>query len=413
VTLRVGIVSLPLSGSWDERSVIVRRLAGALACAADVELLIPGVRTSTHRDGAMVVREFAAVPAQPERRHALMELLFGPGEARNSIRCRCTEQVMAGAVDVFPRPLQEELVNVGGGRSPGLLEHLLATAYDVVVLCDVAAASTRDAVAVLPDRTPVILVPMASADPLLSLTIHDDVYAQTDAVLVVTEEERARVAGRAGAAASAVDIRFVLRVHDLVWRNEPLGYDDTPTIVIPRQWTPGEETDHLAQLAYDVQHAFDDRVRVRLVGPGCHIVPGEIQGPHAQSRLDIWRWCSRALAVLDPEPAKLLGREALESMMYGTPIVVPAAAGATLEHAREGSGGLWYRTEEELLACLEVLLDPSVRGPLGDQARTYASEHYSDTDRFIETVGEVLAFVTGRDAACDQIPSSGARNLPV
>jgi hypothetical protein len=239
---------------------------------------------------------------------------------------------------------------------------------------------------------PVVLLPLAAPSPFLDFTVHDHVFERAQAIVIATEGERARVLNRSTAPTAPLrDLRFVLRVHDLVWKNEPLTFDrEVPTVVIPRAWRAGARTSALIDLARDLEERFDGGLRVKLVGPGWKLLPGDLHGPFAESRFDVWRWACRALAVLDPDPGKLLAREALESMMYGTPIVTPFAAGAALEHAQAGSAGLWYRTEDELEVVLRALLDQDIRRPLGEQAQEYADAAYRDTEAYIKGVGQLV-----------------------
>jgi hypothetical protein len=390
--VKISVVAPAPRPGWDEKGLVVQRFAGALACHADVELLMPAEHDRTDRHGALTVRRFRSTPAAPGRQAALRELIFGPDARRHPPRCQCSSEMLRDAAISLPMEVQVEFVESAGGRSPGLLEHLAEQGGEAVVFCDYSAPATRDGMLVLPDATPAILLPLAAAEPALSLDVHDTVFERANAVVTVTGGERDRLLRRRTPPASPLhDLRFVLRVHDLVWKNEPLAYDaDVPTVVIPREWRPGSRTDALVRLARTLEHRFGGRLQVRLVGPGWKHVPGDLRGPYADSRFDIWRWCCRALAVVDPDSGKLLGREVLESMMYGTPVVVPFEPGAAVEHAQASSGGLWYRTDDELEACLGSLLDHEVRGALGAQAKQYADGNYQDTESYVRRAGELL-----------------------
>jgi glycosyltransferase involved in cell wall biosynthesis len=125
-------------------------------------------------------------------------------------------------------------------------------------------------------------------------------------------------------------------------------------------------------------------LRLRLVGPGAWRVPLGLG--RTGSRLDVWRWISRAFALLDPTADRLLGREALEAYLFGTPILTRDDSGASREHADLGNGGLWYRTDEELFGAIEALLDDDVRLALGRQGQEYAELEYADVDMYIKRV---------------------------
>lgn len=393
--MKVLVVAPPQGDAWDEAWLVIRRFANAVACFAEVDLLLPALDDRVTTEGALTVRRFRATAPSHERHELLLELVLGPDPRRGSPRCACANRVLEDATKALPIDVQHELVASSGSRSPGLLEHLIEAPADVVVLCGYDAPIVHDAVEVLPDDRKVILLPLATPVPFLDLEVHDPVFERAAATVLVTEGERSRILGRPRAAPQKLrDLRFVVQVHDLVWKNEPLTFDDVPTIVVPRVWGIDVRTDELVAMARDLESTFDGRLHVRMVGPGWKNVPGDLHGPFAESRFDVWRWCCRALAVLDPDPGKLLAREVLEAMMYGTPVVTPFRPGAALEHAQAGSAGLWYRTRGELEAVLAALLDEQVRTPLGLQAKSYADANYRDTEGYLQGVRELLEEVT-------------------
>lgn len=74
----------------------------------------------------------------------------------------------------------------------------------------------------------------------------------------------------------------------------------------------------------------------------------------------------------------MIGRESLESLLLGTPIVVPEGTVAA-EHAELANGGLWYRDYHELFAAARALLaDRSLRDALGEQGRSWAEAVWED-----------------------------------
>ncbi len=107
------------------------------------------------------------------------------------------------------------------------------------------------------------------------------------------------------------------------------------------------------------------------------------------TRTDLWRLVAHALVTVDLGPGRLLARESVESLRYGTPMVVPAATAAA-ELATRG-GGLWYRDAAELVACVDAIGDRQLRDTLGAQGRQFADDWYGDADRFVDRVGVALA----------------------
>ena len=96
------------------------------------------------------------------------------------------------------------------------------------------------------------------------------------------------------------------------------------------------------------------------------------------------------MAVLDPVPQRLVGRQVLEAFLYRVPVIVYARGGASREHAEAGNGGLWFRTDEELCATVRALLDDELGQLLGEQGCSYAQHRHADTDTFVKNVAKVF-----------------------
>jgi hypothetical protein len=115
---------------------------------------------------------------------------------------------------------------------------------------------------------------------------------------------------------------------------------------------------------------------------------------------DMARLMAWAHLTVDLQPGRLFARRCIESLLYGTPIVVPHGSRAR-EHAERGRGGLWFTDPTGLVWCVEALLDSATRNSLGAQGRTYAEAEYGSTDQFIHRVLEATGLVT---------PSTGDRD---
>lgn len=106
------------------------------------------------------------------------------------------------------------------------------------------------------------------------------------------------------------------------------------------------------------------------------------------TRMDLWRLLAHAALTIDLRPGRFVGRECVESLRYGVPIVVPAdSIGA--EHAA-GGGGLWYRDVAELVGCVERLSDPTLRSAMSLAGRGAADARYGDPARLVSRLFETL-----------------------
>lgn len=107
------------------------------------------------------------------------------------------------------------------------------------------------------------------------------------------------------------------------------------------------------------------------------------------SRVNLWRLMEHAEATIDLRSPGPFGREAVESMLLGTPVVVPEPS-AAMAHVRAASGGLWYQGVAELLDAVGALMEPALAARLGAQGQAYARAHHADTNGFVERLGRLV-----------------------
>lgn len=391
--MRVAVVGCGDYPSWDDRSAILSHFVGALACIADVELLVgEGSQRRSDADGAATRETFPARPPDPGRLRALELLAFEP-QSSARVPCDCMRRVHQDLVRDLPDEIGDELVVLSGGDSPALVEHLAASDYDLVVFTRPDTASTAGGLDAVCGRIPTLLLPLVQSGPRLLLPAVRRPFAVADCVAVTSAYE-ASIAAEAGAS-RITTIGSVLRVHPLAHRNEPVSFEDRAVVVV-RDWARHPPGDELVLTVRRLNRDLDGSAIVRLIGPGWEILPADVRGTHADSRLDVWRWVARSIALWDPEPHRLLGREVLEAMQYGTPVVT-SLHGAAQEHAAEGNGGLWYRTYDELRGCVEALAtELDLRKALGAQGRAYAVQGFADTDAYIARVERLVVELVGR-----------------
>jgi hypothetical protein len=98
--------------------------------------------------------------------------------------------------------------------------------------------------------------------------------------------------------------------------------------------------------------------------------------------------------TVDLAPGPILARECIESLRFGTPIIVPSGSVARA-HADAG-GGMTFSDYPELLSCVEHLCDDTVRTASSSRGRHYADIRYGDQNAFVTSVSRALGFVTPR-----------------
>ena len=403
--LRVGVVSTGEGQGSSELGLVVRRVCAALAGSADVTVLATGpAPLPPVDDGAVRVVTFAGSRPDPRARAAAHSTFFGPEPGAAGVPdCGCTAEMRRILAADLPYAAQQVLLRSGGGESADLLAHLAAAPYDVVVFAGCSTVSTHRGVDALRGRCRTALLAGAVDEPAFWMPAVGELLDAVDTVLTAGEYETALVARRSrhrarprtgtparpsppGRAAPR-HVGLVLRVAELSTRTPPYGYDGRPTFGVVADWNePRRHHRRAVTWGTRLHHDLAGRGVVRFVGPGTQRLAPWGRAPFSNSRVDIWRWMHRSTAIIDPDPAPLVGRVALESLMYGTPVIVPAASGASRHHAEAGDGGLWYRSYDEMRACAQAMLEPEAAAVLGSQGRAYAEAAYGDTEAFVRRV---------------------------
>lgn len=111
--------------------------------------------------------------------------------------------------------------------------------------------------------------------------------------------------------------------------------------------------------------------------------------PVSPNRVNLWRLMAHALFMIDLRPSSAFGRETLESLMFETPVIVPDFSAAK-EHAQAANAGLWYRNNGEILDCVRVLGDRTIREQFATNGRTYTDRHHSDLVAFVDRICELV-----------------------
>lgn len=371
---RVAVLA-PHWGGTGERAWALRQVAGALALSADVHVLTPQGRSRRgHLDGVLTVHELASRQswATGMRRDLVLTLLRGRDGLASDERRQLVSVLDEG---------QDDWDALGD-----LLEDVHP---DLVVLADhreVGAA--RLAERRCPD-VPVVGVPLAArlttpADPYF-----EPWFARVGATLVFTDAEAALV----GADASSPPVHNVglpLAANPSVQR-EPhtfVGDREYALVLTGVPWAAPQWPTTLAALlqvglpAHAVAVAATDRLSLFHRGE-------ERQTAGVTRGTDLLRLMAWAVTSVDLRPGSLFARRSVESLLYGSPIVVPAKSRAH-EHAATGRGGLWFEGAGDLLWCVESLFDADTHGALARQGRAYATARYSGTDAFVDRISRAV-----------------------
>ncbi len=105
------------------------------------------------------------------------------------------------------------------------------------------------------------------------------------------------------------------------------------------------------------------------------------------TRTDLWRLIAHARVMIDLRPGRIIARECIEALRFGTPIVVPANSVAA-EHAHSG-GGRTYDDVGGLLEAVEPLLHEPTREGASRRGLEYAA-FYADPRASVDQMARLL-----------------------
>lgn len=349
-----------LSSAWgahDEVAFVVRNLAGAASRTGPVDVLVPGRPSPARPDGA-----FDLVPVgepSPGHRWPAPDLAAWP--SGHTLSLALVDQA------------DPDLLGLLGRFAPGVPVAALLPGPDT--------RSGVDAVLAVAARPPDAGGRVMAAGP-------PDAGRPPD-----TDGRPDRQAGRPTMAVHEVGLHVPVNPLAAGHRHNALGFTDYVLVLSDRRPATAD-TDTPTPLAAWLAARFPRRHVVVVEQAVASVwrwrsLRGRVS---VDTRTDLWRLIAHAQVVVDLHPGPLVARECVESLRYGTPVVVPAGTAAA-DLAALG-GGLWYRDVAELLACVDAFGDRDLRDTLGTQGRAVAEEHYGDPVGFVDRVSAATEAIT-------------------
>jgi len=240
---------------------------------------------------------------------------------------------------------------------------------------------------------PVTLLPLCSDLPSAMYSHFAPLFDRAAVVLTVTESER-QVVSDSYPSKDVVAVGPPLAANPSVWRepNPYLGENDYLVVLTDAPLASTAYTSNLARL---VRLAFPYQ-RVAIVATDAFDVwlrGNVVRSAPITRGSDLLRLMAWARTTIDLAPGSLVARRCVESLLYATPILVPEGSKAH-EHARLGCGGLWFETSDELVRCVDAVLDSNTAEELGKQGQGYAESKYGSTQSFIRQVSSVVEATT-------------------
>ena len=392
----VVVVLAPRWSGDGEAAWFTRQVARALLRRGDVHVITlegpeagvtedRGGRGTDDGDARCTVHRLALAPAPRlvARREVLLAALSTVEARSGQPNGPSVERLLRGgtselweSADERVARLRPDLVVVAGYRQLGAFE-----------VCRRAAPGV-----------PLVFVPLADTNPAVGLAHFDPMFAGAAATLVATRSEY-----RAVTRANAASVRDPDRIHTVglpvtIDATTDAGHDQASRSgMVVFTGHGADDHDLPAALARLVALALP-RSRVAVVSSDALTtwsagVPTRSVVPEPGTA--IIELMAGAAVTVDLRPGELLARRCIDSLLCGTPVVVPADSRGR-QHAELGGGGLWFSPPGELVWCVEALLDPEVHGRLGAQGRRYAASAFGTPSDFADRVAAAIGEVAPR-----------------
>lgn len=370
---RVVLVTEHWGESESEPTTITRLLAGALARSAEVEVLHLGTderAPSTRRDSVFTVHTLPRRGGRPFR-----------------------AQLMRAALASSSRHLSatlERAVEDEAGTTEGVGEAITALAADAIVLCGYEQRFDRS---VLHDvEAPIVFVP-----------ILDDLARADGAVVRGVVAAARRIATVGPAEDAALRRAFPARDGDIVPLAVALPLNRSATsqklfgvrffgtyVLLLRAFPPD---------SHRYERLVTRELLTSLLGVSVAEIDGErftlsdqentVELPVNPTRVNLWRLMAHAEITIDARPPGPFGQETIESLLLGTPVVVPAGSAAHAVATASG-GGLGYIEPGDLIDAARALLEPGASARAGTAGQAWAEANHADAARFVARAAEVV-----------------------
>jgi len=396
------VLLIPRWRTSDEACWAARQVAGAIACSAEVHVITPqGTTPRVFTDGVFQVHELGTADAISEVRRDLVLASLSretskeiceetDGAQHKTSAQRVSTAVLAKSAHSNAHALYDELTRGLPDPWPPAVDLLRGLRPDAAVLADYKQTGALQALEAGCTDVPLALVPLSRELPVLEAEMFAPVLERAACALVFTDAE-CQAFTEARGSGWAHFVGLPMRPNNSVLREpNPHTGDSKYLFVLASSRLDGDGSLPLTQL---IRTRFPSMRVAVSASDGFVVYDNAVpihRLPALDRRSDLLRLMAWARMTLELRPGTLFARHSIESLLYGTPIVVPERSTAR-EHAETGSGGLWFDTPAELTWCVEAVSEPEVGATLGRQGRAYAESRYGSTDSFIERTTSALS----------------------
>lgn len=371
----IAVVTSSWGANWGEKQTAVRLLAGALALSCDISIVSledeARPQADTEMDGIFPVHRVPSATPEP----LLAEVLTAALARRPRIPS------LTPLSDVAAR----RLVQLEQRPSEAAGDVLSRLRPDVVLFAGLEGLPLLEPLSRSDWRPRLVVFPLAGPDRRLASAAAAAPLRAADAVVAVSGGERLALEEGGLAAPRLRELRLPFPVNEQAAASVLAGTSSFgPYVVVIAGWhedpasAPAPGHDYIRAVTGDVSVAEVRHGRWLVSERGRHF---RVRWP--ASRINLWRLMASAIATMDLRPPGPIGREVIESLLFATPVVVPAGSVAA-EHAAASNGGLWYDSVGDGLEALAFFVGDAARASrFGEAGRKWAVREHGDTERFV------------------------------
>lgn len=247
-------------------------------------------------------------------------------------------------------------------------------------------------------RCPVVLHPTAHDEGALSVPLFRELFALPEAMVFLTDEERALVDERFGVSCPSAVVGLGVDTPgtaDAATIRDRLGIGAAEYVVCVGRFDPGKGTEELVEYFATYKRRRHGALKLVLVGD--QAIPIEAHPdivctgvlPEAERNAVV----AGALVLVQPSFMESFSLVLGEAWLLGVPAIVQGRCAVLDGQVRRSGGGIAYRGYAEFEAALDMLLtDRELAGSLGAAGRTYATANFrwevvlDRYEAFLETV---------------------------
>jgi glycosyltransferase involved in cell wall biosynthesis len=279
------------------------------------------------------------------------------------------------------RPSQREYFEYQGPVNPGVLDAAAASSNDLVAFAPYLFWPTVAGVPRLGDRA--VLHSCAHDETPLHIGLMQSVFTSAAGLCFLSEAEASLVAGLfpvadkpqvvlgGGIDQPPPEVDTGARAR--------FGLEDRPYVVCLGRVENGKGA-RLLDIAF---RRYKDRrpgdLALVYVGPALerlHLHP-DIVVTDSVPDVEKWDLLRGAQVLVSPSAMESFSFVVLEGWQAGLPALVNAACGPTVEHCRQGQGGLWFDGYATFETALDHLLaDAALRNELAASGAAYAADRF-------------------------------------